>query len=131
MSASIAILVVGISEPTNTAPEALRAKGVSAEHIRQASQAMMKAAAEKGYDLKPVLISPDNVQKGIEEFEEKLQSQKWDGVMVGFGIRGDPQFTEVFEQLMNLCRVKSPESQLVFNTEPKDVLPSILRTFKE
>ncbi|OJD39835.1 ubiquinone menaquinone biosynthesis methyltransferase [Diplodia corticola] len=42
------------------------------------------------------------------------QGRPWDGVCIGWGLRGQPDMTVVFERMVNLVREASPGSRLVF-----------------
>lgn len=59
------------------------------------TQQLMTAA---GYDYSFCWIGPEDTLPLVE----KLQSKKWDGVVIGFGVRGNPGLTVFFEKLVNM-----------------------------
>jgi hypothetical protein len=71
-----------------------------------------------GYDVTTYFMDDGNPQTGLTWLTEKLQAEKFDGIMIGSGLRIIPEQTEFFEQAMDVIRRLSPGSVLMFNDGP-------------
>jgi hypothetical protein len=71
-----------------------------------------------GYDVTTYFMDDGNPQTGLTWLTEKLQAEKFDGIMIGLGLRIIPEQTEFFEQAMDVIRRLSPGSVLMFNDGP-------------
>jgi hypothetical protein len=80
-----------------------------------------------GFDL-----DGDNVPGALAQLKEKLAEQPWDGILVGWCIRGKPEHTVIFEDIIALCtgytRVR-PEARVFFCTGPDNLVGATLRNF--
>lgn len=63
----------------------------------------------------------------VEEVENQLKDRKWFGFMIGFGVRGTPEFTPLFEAAVNASREVSPQTRLMFPTGPDKIYEAIVR----
>lgn len=102
--------------------------------LKQALDTMISEAAEIGCEVRVIqLPNLDLQQQAIwaQEVRTVLASQKWDGFIIGNGIRGTPSLTILFEQLINMAREVAPHTQLGFNTHPLDVIDVLRRMFPE
>jgi len=102
-----------------TAPPELQAK----------LDACTKQALEAGYDFEMVQFDVANFSSQQERIGEKLRSKRWDGVIVGFGVRGNPKLTDVFEALVNTASKILPGIKFGFASAPDDVFPCVVRNF--
>lgn len=50
----------------------------------------------------------------VSKLREGHGSKPWDGVILGFGLRGDDAFTPLFGELVNLVKENSPTSKFLF-----------------
>jgi hypothetical protein len=71
----------------------------------------------------------ENVPTALHELKEKLLHQHWDGILVGWCIRGKPQHTTIFEDVIELCRSLPQETKILFCTGPDDLMQTTLRNF--
>ena len=58
---------------------------------------------------------------------EKLRAKRFDGVMVGAGVRIPPSNFILFEKLINTVHEKAPHTKIIFNTNPHDTAESLDR----
>lgn len=88
-------------------------------------QADLSAA---GYDYSH--FAPET-EEAVAQLSEKLKERKphWDGVMFGFGYRGNPEMTVLFEELVNCVRTQSPDSKILFNSSPESTVDAAKRNF--
>jgi len=91
--------------------------------------ACKKQVLEAGYDFDMVQFDPASFSSQQHRIEDKLRSKRWDGVIVGFGVRGNPKLTEIFEALINTASEIQPGVKFGFASSPADVFPCVVRNF--
>lgn len=97
------ILIIGQAGPLN--PSDLKTYG-SISNILSIVGADIQRAAAAGIACSITQINPHEPEEGLQDLEKRLtEDTKWDGVVVGWGIRGEKEFTDVFERVVELCRV--------------------------
>jgi hypothetical protein len=73
-----------------------------------------------------------NVTGALVQLKETLAGHTWDGILVGWCIRGKPEHTVIFEGVMAACiefmRVH-PETKVLFCTGPDNLVEATLRNF--
>ncbi|EIM84980.1 uncharacterized protein STEHIDRAFT_112489 [Stereum hirsutum FP-91666 SS1] len=78
---------------------------------------------KEGYEFKAHFFGPQDLEKTPSAFVspvvEVLKAVKWDVVVIGFGIRGNPALTVFFEGLVDAVREWAPQAGLGFNDGPK------------
>lgn len=84
-------------------------------------------ARTAGYDCSQIDVDPDHPDAAVNEIKEKMQSRHWDLFVIGFGIRGNRDFTALFEQAVNACVELSPGTKFGFSPAPDAVFRTILR----
>lgn len=82
---------------------------------------------DAGYDVTVYFIDDKKTQEGLKWLEDKLRSDKFDGIVIGAGLRLIPPQTVFFEQVMNMVRRASPGSVLMFNNGPGGSFEAIKR----
>lgn len=110
---------------------AVLAKLGGEENIKKAVAASVQQAAEAGFDVENIALNPNDVDDTLNRLEQKLKSQHWDGVLIGFMIRGNKDYTVVFEAAVNACRRVAPETVMLFGTSWDDLLVTLHRNFPE
>ncbi|KAF3917098.1 hypothetical protein ABW20_dc0104047 [Dactylellina cionopaga] len=79
---------------------------------------------QEGYDVIGYFIAPE---QGLQVFEDKLLEQKWDAVIIGWGVRGNPKLSYWLEDMVNCIRIKSPETKILFNWDPESTMDTATR----
>lgn len=69
----------------------------------------------------------------LEDLRARLHEREWDGVLVGWCLRGKPAHTEMFERVVRVCfdGLKPERTKLMFCTGPDDLVNSARRNFPE
>ncbi|OKP01338.1 hypothetical protein PENSUB_7328 [Penicillium subrubescens] len=73
-----------------------------------------------------------NVTGALDQLKETLAGHPWDGILVGWCIRGKPEHTAIFERIMAVCIGFSrghPEAKVLFCTGPDNLVEATLRNF--
>lgn len=99
--------------------------------LKTALESMKQEAASKGFDVRIMqldqLEQDQNAWAGM--VSKALESQPWDGFIIGNGIRGSPSLTVLFEELVRIGRVKAPDARMGFNSHPLDLVETMERMF--
>jgi hypothetical protein len=119
------ILVVGLGR---NMPESFN---TTDDEIRKLVEADAERAKSLGFDCEPLYLSADGADDAIRSLKQALQRQHWDGLSIGFGVRGRKEYTKMFEDLVNAAvEVKGGAGmKFLFSTEPDGIVNAIRRTF--
>ncbi|KAG8847296.1 hypothetical protein FRB96_001630 [Tulasnella sp. 330] len=77
-----------------------------------------------GYDYVELLITPE---EDFNRLIKELKGRQWDGVLIGFGVRGNPRVTEFFEKVVNAVAEHAPGAKFIFNHSPDSSLEGARR----
>lgn len=99
------------------------------DQIKNDLQAQVEEARELGFEV--TILFPDTKDPNvIEDLRQKLRSQHFDGVSIGFGVRGNIELTDLFEKLVNaVIEEVKPAPKMMFSTRPSGVVEAIQRVF--
>jgi hypothetical protein len=78
-----------------------------------------------GYQADWLLI--DRGESAQAVVSAKLQSDTFDCILIGAGIRTVPPLFLLFEKLVNVVHEKAPRAKICFNTQPDDTAQSVQR----
>lgn len=101
------------------------------ESIRRSITEQRALALAAGFDVVACTFDPSSSRAAVADvIREKARERQWDGVMLGFGIRGDPAMTELFEVAVNTCvQEMRPAPRFAFNVTPTTAVQAIVRSF--
>lgn len=86
-------------------------------------------AAQQNIELSLCFIDMANqsYDKTTDTVKEKLRDGPYDMVSIGFGVRGDPKLTEIFEKLVNTVSQGQPGVKFAFQTHPQELFDAVKR----
>jgi hypothetical protein len=119
------VLLIGIDP--KLIDSSLATTGWDTNRVRAAAQDINKRLMELGYEVQSCLVDPKETNEGI--VSDMLSKEKFDCIMIGFGIRGLPQHTVLFEKIINTIHQNVPPSsstKICFNTNPSDTVEAVL-----
>ena len=58
-----------------------------------------------------------------------MREKSYDGVMIGFGVRGAPELTGFFNYALNAVKYTLLTARLLFNSSPPPALNAVRRNF--
>ncbi|MCG8457439.1 MAG: hypothetical protein MI919_14290 [Holophagales bacterium] len=111
----------------------LRSDAVDFEKWPQLTKEKLEAAfaevlAElERHDYLPVWCLTDKSEKATGKVVRALKAEEPDIVLVGAGIRTDPDLFLLFEQVINAIHEHAPAARIVFNRLPHDSLEAVRR----
>lgn len=97
---------------------------ITPEIIKQGVEKSKQAITAAGYFVQDFYVGPNDSLDGLKK---ELESRSWDGVMIGFGVRGNPKHTVFFEALVNLAKDSAPSAKLLFNSSPQTTMDALQR----
>lgn len=121
---------------TSTSPKAIFVIGkkeggeYDAATIKRFAAEQTAKAREAGFDIQGLILEPQAPHEVImNQLREQLRAKHWDGVVVGFGVRGDQGMTILFEDIVNTCVQEFQITRFGFNTKPGDLAEAVIRAF--
>jgi hypothetical protein len=89
----------------------------------------MTDLTKRGFDAKACLVGLDGSDDIEARITAELQSQRWDCVLVGGGIRHSEERLELFELIVNLVHRHAPSAEIAFNRTLDDIADAVARRF--
>ncbi|KAI0446077.1 hypothetical protein F4803DRAFT_505543 [Xylaria telfairii] len=111
------ILLIGFVSNVSLPPY-FRGLFGTAEEIRAKLDADHDRIHRAGITPVIVELDPQEVEKGLADIEALLREGKFDAIGIGAGVRFNPDYTALFETLVNLSRTIAPGVPLMFNDGP-------------
>lgn len=104
----------------------VKAQGWDQKMVDENLKADAKAIVAAGYNLKTVLMGPD---QNISVFSKFLDGTEWQGAGIGYGIRGTkiPDLTVRLEDILKVFRDKAGKAEVMFNYSPNSTLWALRR----
>jgi hypothetical protein len=95
------------------------------EKLEGALSADASTLNELGYDASIIFV--DHGETAEEVVTRALSDTNYDCILIGAGVRTDPDEFLLFEKLVNLVHKRAPQACLCFNTSPTDTAAAIQR----
>ena len=121
------ILFVGLEPETVDFSDPALPPGFNAEKIHAGIAVAMKQMAERGWHADLCLVRPDTAASTVER---QLAGTRYDGVVIGGGVRIPPKNLSLFEVLVNVVHKAAPGAFITFNTRPEDTADAAARWVK-
>ncbi len=99
--------------------------GLTAEKLLLALRADEAKLRELGYDASICFI--DRGEAAERLVRERLDRRAYDCILVGAGVRADPEHLLLFERLLNLLHEQAPQAKICFNSGPFDTVDAVRR----
>jgi hypothetical protein len=87
--------------------------------------AQLERVRALGYDVTSCLIDLGDTAEAVAT--KALQSQRFDCVLIGAGLRQPGERLMLFEKLINLIHRLAPDASICFNTNPADSADAVRR----
>ena len=101
----------------------------SEENIKRQVAASVQQASTAGFEVANFAINPADPDDSIKRLEDELRSRRWDGVLFGYGVRGNKDYNVLFEKAVNTVKGVAPAARLLFGTSPADLMATLERNF--
>ncbi len=122
MSAPPRVLLIGLrSEVVDFS----KWPGLTREKLEGGLQQVQEELESKGYDAAWCLT--DLGETAADVVRDALAAGPFDCVLIGAGIRRDPDLTALLETVIHVVRGVAPATPLAFNTNPFDTTAAVER----
>ncbi|PRP85424.1 spindle assembly protein [Planoprotostelium fungivorum] len=98
------------------------------ETIKNGLEHLSNIAKDAGFDYTFITVTPGEDPSVLHA---ALKAKPFAVVCIGFGVRSQPQLTELFEKAIEGVRTAAPQAKLVFNTSPDTTLNAFNRGFSK
>ncbi len=98
---------------------------MTAADVRRGLEAAKERLEKLGYPTDLCLLRAE--PSDMELVENTLRAKRYDAIVVGAGIRLQPQHHLLFEKIVNLVHAPAPQARICFNTTPLDTSDAVLR----
>jgi hypothetical protein len=119
------ILFVGQKPETVDFSDPAIPPGFNAEKIHAGIAIAMTKMAERGWQVDPCMIPPDETAGLV--LEKQLATAAYDCVVIGAGIRLPPKSLSLLETVINAVHRAAPSASIAFNTRPEDTAEAAAR----
>lgn len=118
------ILTVSLSQHLTGIPIA---KVIKADWNKAKARDVANLIENVGFNL-----DPEDVPGTLKALKSKLEGRSWDGIILGWCIRGHVEFTTLFEKVVVTCfevMRLTPHTKIMFCTGPDNLVETVLRNF--
>ncbi|MDJ0624236.1 MAG: universal stress protein [Desulfocapsaceae bacterium] len=98
---------------------------LSVEKLEKAFSDIIAELTQHGYSA--VWCLTDTGETAEQKLTESIEAVDPDLVIVGAGVRTDPDHFLLFEKIINIIHKKAPNAHIAFNTNPYDTIEAINR----
>lgn len=101
----------------------------SPERVKQEVDQELARLREAGFEFKLYFADSRDTGAALPAVRELLRGSTWNGVSIGFGLRGDIEYTALFEDIVNavVAEVQGPVPKLMFTSSTTDIYDAAIR----
>jgi len=99
--------------------------GMSTEKVLAGIKASEEELRGLGYSLEACFTDFGETAEAV--VRNHLNTKHFDCVMIGAGVRANPQNLLLFEKIINVVHEHAPQARICFNEEPKDIANAVKR----
>lgn len=99
--------------------------GLTAEKLMMGLRKDEASLNDGGYEASICFI--DHGETAQETIRSKLSETSFDCILIGAGVRTDPDEFLLFEKAINLLHELAPQAKICFNTGPTDSVDAVRR----
>ncbi len=122
MDKKLKILLVGLQ---SSSVDFEKWPQLSVQKLEKAFSDIIEELTQSGYSA--VWCLTDTGETAEQKLTESIESVEPDLVIVGAGVRTDPDHFLLFEKVINIIHKKAPDARIAFNTNPYDTIEAINR----
>lgn len=119
------VLIIGMNPKTIDFSNSELPPNVTLEGIQNGTQVTLKELEKLGYKTELFLFDTGTTE--LRNLSTHLQSNKYQGILIGNGIRGISANFMLFEKIVNVVHQYAQNAKIIFNTNPVDNIESIQR----
>jgi len=101
------------------------AKGVIKQMVEQGKKAILEKLISIGFDAG--IFVTDTGDTDLSKLAKQLNENRYDGIVIGNGIRSQASNFILFEQIINVVHANAPASKIIFNSLPTNTDEAVKR----
>jgi len=125
MTGRKAVLVIGLDPARIDFSKPGYAPGMDARKVLAGLKASEEELSPLGYDVQTCLTDFGETAEAV--VRSQLAQTRFDGVLIGAGVRANPSNFLLFEKLINVVHQHAPRARICFNTMPGDTAEAVKR----
>lgn len=119
------VLVIGLDPELIDFSQPGYAPGMNASKVLAGLKSSEEELAQLGYRAQMCLTDFGETAEAV--VQDALKQKEFDCILIGAGVRANPNNFILFEKLINVVHKHAPQSKLCFNTLPSDTAAAIMR----
>ncbi len=119
------VLVVGLDPTLIDFSQPGYAPGMSTTKVLAGIKSSEDELARLGYSVQTCLTDFGETAETV--VRNQLKQQRFDCVLIGAGVRTNPNNFMLFEKLINVVHEHAPQAKLCFNQLPSDIAEAVKR----
>lgn len=118
------ILGIGILKESSS-----QVPSYSPERVKQEVDQELARLREAGFEFTLYFADSKDTGAALPAVRELLRGSTWDGVSIGFGLRGAIEYTALFEDIVNavVAEAQGPVPKLMFTSSTTDIYDAAIR----
>ncbi|MFN8627507.1 MAG: hypothetical protein U0587_16210 [Candidatus Binatia bacterium] len=125
MSEGKSVLIVGLDPALIDFSQPGYAPGMDAAKVFAGLKSSEEELTHLGYDVQTCLTDFGETAEAV--LQAILQQKQFDCVLIGAGVRANPNNFLLFEKMINVVHAHAPQAKLCFNTLPSDTAAAVKR----
>jgi DNA-binding LacI/PurR family transcriptional regulator len=119
------VLVIGLDPALIDFTKPGYPPGMDATKVLAGLKSSEDELTRHGYSVQMCLTDFGETAEAV--VRRRLQQERYDCVMIGAGVRTNPNNFILFEKLINVVHEHAPQARLCFNTLPSDTAAAVQR----
>ena len=125
MTKGKSVLIIGLNPELIDFSKPGYAPGMNAAKVMAGLKSSEEELTGLGYDVQMCLTDFGETAEVV--LQNKLQLQQFDCVLIGAGVRSNPNNFLLFEKMINVVHKYAPMAKLCLNTLPSDTAAAVKR----
>lgn len=119
------LLVIGLDPALIDFSQPGYAPGMNATKVLAGLKSSEDELTDLGYSVQMCLTDFGETAEAV--VQRQLKEARFDCVLIGAGVRANPNNLMLFEKLINVVHEHAPQAKLCFNTLPSDTAAAVKR----
>jgi DNA-binding LacI/PurR family transcriptional regulator len=125
MTGKKSVLVIGLDPTLIDFSQPGYAPGMNATKVLAGLKSSEDELTRLGYIVQMCLTDFGETAEAV--VRSRLKQERFDGILIGAGVRTNPANFLLFEKLVNVVHEHAPQAKLCFNTLPSDTPAAVQR----
>ena len=119
------VLVIGLDPTLIDFSQPGYAPGMDATKVLAGLKSSEEELTRLGYSVQTCLTDIGETAEAV--VQRRLEQEQFDCILIGAGVRANPNNFLLFEKLINVVHKHAPQARICFNTLPSDTAAAVKR----